>query len=174
MGRSTLAEWRRKRDEQLVRRPRRQTDPIADLVEGARSIMAHVYGLGALSASKPLFQSGRFKSAAGLDLDWKIECDALTNEDWKCIAAVGAHALPQFGSVAGVPTGGHRLAKAFEPYRVDGVSRMLIVDDVWTTGKSMMACVNGIEGIGDWCGFVAFARGKLAPNVTCFAQINSN
>lgn len=119
-----------------------------------------------------LFQWGNFKSAAGLDLDWKIECDALTEADWKCIAAVGVRRLPQFGGVVGVPRGGLALAKAFEPYRIAGEKRMLIVDDVWTTGKSMWDFADGIEKLGEWCGYVAFARGPIAGNVLSFAKID--
>ena len=33
-----------------------------------------------------LFQKEDFKSHAGLDLTWKIEMDALSFEEWKCIA----------------------------------------------------------------------------------------
>ena len=119
-----------------------------------------------------LFQWGKFQSAAGISLDWKIECDALTADDWQCIAAVGMRRLPQFGGVVGVPTGGRALAKAFEPYRMTGVARMLVVDDVWTTGKSMGTFVDGIEKLGEWWGFVAFARGATPRNVMHFARID--
>ena len=33
-----------------------------------------------------LFQSVNFKSHSGLNLTWKIECDALDKEEWQCIA----------------------------------------------------------------------------------------
>ena len=33
-----------------------------------------------------LFQLGDFTSHAGLPLKWKIECDALTYQDWDCLA----------------------------------------------------------------------------------------
>ena len=33
-----------------------------------------------------LFQLGKFTSHAGKELNWKIECDALTDADWECLA----------------------------------------------------------------------------------------
>ena len=30
-----------------------------------------------------LFQKVDFKSSAGLDLSWKIECDAITDDEWE-------------------------------------------------------------------------------------------
>jgi len=121
-----------------------------------------------------LFQWGRFKSASGATLDWKIECDALTDEDWKCIALASAPRLGHFNSVLGVPRGGERLANALRPHRVQNVNTCLIVDDVWTTGKSMLEFAARIEANPNlWRGFVAFARGGLPRNVMCFASISA-
>lgn len=118
-----------------------------------------------------LFKWGTFTSAAGLELDWKIECDALTKDDWACIAAVGARSLAPFSMVLGVPRGGLPLAKALEPY-CSKSGRILIVDDVWTTGKSMQDFANNHDGVDDWWfGFVAFARAPLPLFVTCFARL---
>jgi hypothetical protein len=114
-----------------------------------------------------LFRRGEFTSAAGLRLDWKIECDALRHEDWECIAYVGAQVLPPFGRVFGVPRGGLRLAEAMRAYVTAGDDLpTLVVDDVWTTGKSMRAVAD--HWLIDWIGFVAFARGPLPPNVSAF------
>lgn len=33
-----------------------------------------------------LFQKVDFISHSGKPLDWKLECDALTDKDWECIA----------------------------------------------------------------------------------------
>ena len=119
----------------------------------------------------PLFQWGRFKSAAGLDLNWKIECDALHSHDWACIAHASAKFIGPFGRAIGVPRGGLQLADAFGPLCDPASHRLLIVDDVWTTGASMNAFADSIGAEG-WTGFVAFARGELPPHVACFANIN--
>lgn len=118
-----------------------------------------------------LFQIRNFTSAAGLNLTWKIECDALTEDDWKCIAHVAMMELPRFGQVIGVPTGGYRLAEAFRPFKTIDPG-ILIVDDVWTTGKSMHehAYEMGLSS-NEWVGYVAFARGDLPPNVRAFCKL---
>ncbi len=114
-----------------------------------------------------LFQRGTFTSAAGLTLHWKIECDALSPEDWDAIAFASAPHLEPFGDVQGVPTGGERLVSPFRAYVTAGPT--LIVDDVWTTGKSMRNFARE-RGIGHWRGFVAFTRGPLPPEVACFMR----
>lgn len=118
-----------------------------------------------------LFRWGRFKSAAGIDLDWKIECDALHDGDLACIARVSAASIGSFRAVHGVPRGGLRLAESLDPYKDRSASTVLVVDDVWTTGRSMTEFAKQL-GVSDWVGFVAFARGDLPPNVKCFAKIN--
>jgi hypothetical protein len=118
-----------------------------------------------LESAATLFRRGAFTSAAGLPLDWKIECDALTPADWECIAYVGAQMVPPFWRVLGVPRGGLPLAQAFQRHVTRGARHTLICDDVWTTGKSMRAVAAGLP---DWHGFVAFARGPLDDNVTAF------
>lgn len=115
-----------------------------------------------------LFQWGQFKSAAGLDLDWKIECDALDPDDWDCIANVAAPMLHPFSAVCGVPYGGLPLASALNRY-ITTEGPLLIVDDVWTTGKSMTEFAGDIPA---WKGFVAFARGELPSHVMCFAKLS--
>ena len=35
-----------------------------------------------------LFQLGDFTSHAGLPLKWKIECDAINNYEWDCLATM--------------------------------------------------------------------------------------
>jgi hypothetical protein len=114
-----------------------------------------------------LFRRGAFTSAAGVRLAWKIECDALDAQDWECIAYVGSKMLRPFGRVVGVPRGGLALADAMRPYVTPGSLVPLVVDDVWTTGTSLCAAAP----VGPWLGFVAFARGPLARNVTAFATI---
>ncbi len=99
-----------------------------------------------------LFQKGDFISHAGLPLAWKIECDALTDDDWECLAFLISQRC-SFGTVYGIPRGGVKLANALEKY-CDPTSKIrLVVDDVYTTGKSM----NDVMQDGD-IGFVVFAR----------------
>lgn len=118
-----------------------------------------------------LFQLGEFQSAAGVILPWKIECDALTDEDWACLAATAAPLLfERFHRVVGVPNGGLKFAQAMQRYASpSGIT--LVCDDVWTTGKSMRACADEQQRLRSvtnlaWIGIVAFARGPLDPNVT--------
>lgn len=90
-----------------------------------------------------LFTDGKFTSHAGLELFWKINCDALTDEDLQCLAAQAVEPLMNFKRVIGVgdreQSGGHRFATFLTPYcKPDGWD-ILLVDDVWTTGSSMRA-----------------------------------
>lgn len=85
-----------------------------------------------------IFIKKDFVSHSGLNLQWKIDCDALSDEDIETCAWMIAQKVKFFGSVIGIPTGGLRLATALQRYilpHVDDV--ILIVDDVLTTGKSM-------------------------------------
>ena len=103
-----------------------------------------------------LFNSGQFRLHSGSVSSFKIDCDALTEDDWKAIAAiVGQHT--KFGQVIGVPSGGLRLAEALAPYCTSGPT--LIVDDVLTTGASMREVAEGLGAMHPYTGFVLFARG---------------
>lgn len=68
--------------------------------------------------------------------EWKIECDALSAEEWATLARIMSPYLPAFGKAIGVPRGGHALARALEQYTMPGC-KTLLVDDVLTTGQSM-------------------------------------
>ena len=107
-----------------------------------------------------LFVKQQFIANSGQFLEWKIECDALTDEDIETLAYVGA-GLCTFGSVIGIPRGGLRLAKALEQYITSGPP--LIVDDVLTTGGSMLSAHIGRP---DAIGLVIFARGTT-PTWVC-------
>ncbi len=91
---------------------------------------------------------------SGARSTWKIDCDALGEEDLATIAALMVLLVPKFGSVEGVPTGGLRLAEKMNFYITEGPH--LIVDDVLTTGISMEEIRRGRDAIGA----VIFARGK--------------
>ena len=88
-----------------------------------------------LQSRPKLFQVGDFISHAGLPLPWKIECDALSKEDWEGLARmIMDYETRSFGSVEGIPRGGVPLANALKQYATEGPP--MIVDDVYTTGKS--------------------------------------
>jgi len=102
-----------------------------------------------------LFQLGEFISHSGNTLEWKIECDSLTDEDWNCLAKIISQRT-RFGSVYGIPSGGTKLALALEKYITPGHPLRLVVDDVYTTGKSMKEVMEGND-----LGFVVFARNRI-------------
>lgn len=104
-----------------------------------------------------LFQLGNFKLASGREANYKIECDALTDEDWTCLAYLLFQRLPMFGKVEGVPTGGLKLAEKMQIYCTRGSETLLIVDDVYTTGGSIEAHRGDRNAIGA----VIFARTRV-------------
>lgn len=111
-----------------------------------------------------LIESLEFTSAAGLKLPFKINCDALSNMELEHIAVVAAKKLQPFSNVVYVPSGGKRLAYELS-YYVGNIGPTLVVDDVWTTGSSMLKKVNSVGlSDGDWIGFVIFNRGLILPN----------
>lgn len=111
-----------------------------------------------------LFQLGKFISHSGNELEWKIECDALTDDDWDCLAKMISERT-QFGSVYGIPRGGTKLAKALEKYITPDSPIHLVVDDVWTTGNSMRVVMKP----GD-LGFVVFAREQIPFEVDTYTR----
>lgn len=120
------------------------------------------------SSPLPLFITGDFISAAGLRLRWKIDCDALTYEDWRCIAEVVGPCL-NFGAVEGVPYGGNQFAQVLQPFATAGPGggELLIVDDVFTTGYSMDRHRGGRQAQG----LVLFARNTIHPPHTWIKSI---
>lgn len=125
-----------------------------------------------------LFQFGDFTLASGASSRWKIKCDALTNNDWDALAAMLVEHLPRkFGQVIGVPRGGIPFEKALEPYANPNVRRVLVVDDVWTTGGSMKAFIEkhqelqAMYGMGYLDRAVVFARNMPPPSVVPLFQM---
>lgn len=105
-----------------------------------------------------LFQLGTFSLASGDTSKWKIECDALTDNDLKALAYMISQLVGPFSSVEGVPTGGLRLADAINPYKgLEGPH--LIVDDVLTTGSTIEKLKSNYTGNKYIVGAVIFARG---------------
>lgn len=87
-----------------------------------------------------LFKEGKFYSHSGLELDYKIECDALTDIDLGTLAGLISSKLT-YGKIIGIPTGGNRLANILRSYNypmlAENPNTILLVDDVMTTGASM-------------------------------------
>lgn len=107
-----------------------------------------------------LFQHGSFTLASGLKSDFKIDCDALTKEDWETCAYLLNKRLPEFSEVRGVPRGGLKLAEALEMYAIKESTNKLIVDDVWTTGISLSKHCKETDYRPDFAA-VVFARNAL-------------
>lgn len=102
-----------------------------------------------------LFQFGHFVLHSGEVSDFKIECDALTPEDWLTLAGmIGSRC--HFGSVVGIPRGGVTLVSQLRSFTSSWSSRRLVVDDVWTTGASMTPYLD--KG---YTGYVVFARSPI-------------
>ena len=85
-----------------------------------------------------LFQKIDFTSHSGLDLSWKIEMDALSRDEWECIAHMISEQSVPFREAIGIPRGGTILGTLMNQHgtgkREDPIC---IVDDVLTTGGSM-------------------------------------
>lgn len=84
-----------------------------------------------------LFSLGDYHLHSGGHSDWKIDCDALTDEDIETCAMLLHQRLPLYCTVEGIPTGGDRLARVMAKHCSPKGWRHLIVDDVLTTGDSM-------------------------------------
>ena len=125
-----------------------------------------------------LFQEGDFVSHAGLPLTWKIECDALSIDDWRCLAKmIMEYQTKPFRIAVGIPRGGVKLENELLNY-VSGNKDdpVLIVDDVWTTGSSFneFVGIQSIEKIVEnkgWFGWCVFARTTTNNHVTALFQM---
>jgi hypothetical protein len=119
-----------------------------------------------LSAEQHFLVRRQFKMHSGGQGFFKIECDALTDEEIKTGAVLIHHLVGPFGSVVGVPRGGLRLAEALNPY-LWGDGPPLVVDDVLSTGQSMEAARVKLAAEGASFpaikGAVLFSRGRCPP-----------
>jgi hypothetical protein len=113
-----------------------------------------------------MFIDRPFISHGGLPLNWKIDCDSLTPDDWRALAAIVGPRL-DFGKVHGIPRGGLAFAEALKPY-ARSFGTLLIVDDVLTTAGSMENArrsftYDGITGFVAIRGVVLFSRTPACP-----------
>ena len=91
-----------------------------------------------ITKSNDLFSLTNFKSHSGLNLNWRIECDALSDDEWFTISKMIMEITPPFREVFGIPEGGIKLAKLLKEHATGNEKDpVCIVDDVLTTGKSM-------------------------------------
>ena len=121
-----------------------------------------------------LFQLGKFKSHAGIDLPWKIECEALSLLDWKCIAEMILDCeMTSFRTVVGIPRGGIALANELQKHATgEPRHRTLVVDDVLTTGTSFREYLRKNSwGETDVLCWVVFAREGCPPWIKSLFQM---
>lgn len=86
-----------------------------------------------------LIEHGNFTLHSGETSTWRINADALGDDDLAAIAAIMAARLPGPPvAVHGIPRGGLRMATAMEPYCDPSGTYELVVDDVVTTGRSLV------------------------------------
>lgn len=111
---------------------------------------------------------------SGEESKYKIECDALTYDDWVTLAHMIYRRIPNYTRVVGVPQGGLKLAdllrKPAPIYTKEPT--LLIVDDVLTTGGSMQELYNKYQSKYDRIvGAVVFARGVCPDWITPLFQL---
>jgi orotate phosphoribosyltransferase len=120
-----------------------------------------------------LFQAGSFTLRSGRQSSYKLECDALSPDDWAGVAAMilEERIAPPFRACYGVPRGGIPLACALMPFATGNPEHpALLCEDVLTTGGSMerhLAHLRDEAGVpGPFIGVVLFARGACPEWVT--------
>ncbi len=129
-------------------------------------------------AHPPLFRLGKFQLHSGEKSYWKIDCDALTDDDWKALARLIAERY-KFGGVVGVPAGGMKLAAELRHYVTQRYPVLMVVDDVLTTGGSVVETMKKVK-VDDprrpsfIYGLVIFARGELPKDVYALFKLQDN
>lgn len=121
-----------------------------------------------------LFETGKFTLHSGDATFWRINADQLSAFDLRTLAALYAHHTRGYQEVVGIPRGGLAFANALRAHQQPKAPaqehrRVLVVDDVLTTGSSMMKMrrelldaqqiAGGIEVVG----VVIFSRSKVVP-----------
>ena len=107
-----------------------------------------------------LFQYKKFTLHSGGIAHFKIECDAITKEDYETLAKIVSKKI-KFKDVHGVPRGGIPFENALKKYTSNDNNNLLIVDDVLTTGGSMEEAKLKFQNqnYDQIFGIVVFARG---------------
>ncbi len=126
-----------------------------------------------------LFQKKRFQMHSGGWSDFKLECDALTTDDYDTLAFLVSRRI-SFKKVIGVPRGGLMFADSLLQYENHQSDKYLIVDDVLTSGKSMIEqrvkLVQKSEfsdNDSDYIGVVIFSRGKVQDWIQPIFRLDS-
>lgn len=112
-----------------------------------------------------------FRLHSGGLSNFKLECDALSEEDCRAAALWMRPSLGSFGSVEAVPSTSKVpgwLADEFHQFIQPTAKTVLICDDVLTTGASMDPQRAGRLAVGA----VIFARGVPAPWVHPLLSLN--
>tara|TARA_B100001109_G_C18512672_1_gene312276 strand:+ start:55 stop:456 length:402 start_codon:yes stop_codon:yes gene_type:complete len=111
-----------------------------------------------------LFTVGDFISHAGLPLKWKLECDAISPDQWAALATmIMDYQTEPFSKVVGIPRGGLALQWAMEKYITKGDHPWMVVDDVYTTGTSFREFCTSKDTM--WAfKWVVFARKPIPQN----------
>ena len=122
-----------------------------------------------------LFKSINFKSHSGLNLSWKIECNALSDPEWFTISKMIMELTPPFREALGIPRGGVKLGDLLNEHATGNEKDPIcIVDDVLTTGESMEDFLTQYQRNRrpfTVMGWVVFARDRCPPWVAALFQM---
>ena len=141
----------------------RQVNFLMNQRVGTPSLTPHLFNVN---------PAGEFELHSGEKSYWKLDCDALTVSDWNTLAYMILKRVKPFTHVYGIPTGGVPLQAALRAYQVQGTTpRVLIVDDVLTSGESMERTREDVyEDLmfkdTEIIGAVVFARGPVPDWIT--------
>jgi len=123
-----------------------------------------------------MFNWSQFTSHSGLSLNWKVDCDSFTSEDWVCLATIARQLLQaDYREIIGIYRGGIPFADALYERTTTWSHRVnypvLIVDDVFTTGRSMeeerLKWKEPVKGL------VVFARNPTPAWITPIWTLNA-
>ena len=128
-----------------------------------------------MNENNDLFQSINFKSHSGLNLNWKIECEALSHLEWYTISKMIMELSSPFKEVVGIPRGGVKLSELLNEFATGNEKDpVCIVDDVLTTGESMEYFLEQYSRNRRPCvaiGWVVFARVQTPSWVQALFQM---